>query len=86
MATEKFFDDIGTVTGVAGINIDRNQFKRHRSSPAQVLQQQKERVGILAAGNRHRDAITTFDQTEVGYGFADAVPQLFEEPVILEFR
>ena len=49
VVAQETLDDIRPIAGVAGVDIDGNQLKWYRSPPAQLLEQQQQGVGVLAA-------------------------------------
>lgn len=64
------FDDIGAITGVVGIDIDRDQFIMDRRVPAQGIKGVKESIRIFPSRDADSNPVPGFDELKIADRFS----------------
>jgi len=63
-------EQVAGVARVTLVEVDGDELEAHRRAPLQQAQEVEHRVGVLAAGHRHHDAVACFDELPIVNGAA----------------
>ena len=76
---QMLFDDIGTIAGIGGVDVDRDQFVRNRRVSPQGVKGVEEGIGIFPPRDTDGNPVAGFDQGKIADRLAGQLANFMEE-------